>query len=67
MKYNKSYIGNVRGVGPVEQFDSGSWNWDRATHYTSSDASEMRIVKLVITYMDGTTKTIPRESIIYDD
>lgn len=67
LKYNKSYIGNVRGVGPVEQFDSGSWNWDRATHYTSSDASEMRIVKLVITYMDGTTKTIPRESIIYDD
>lgn len=67
LKYNKSYIGNVRGVGPVEQFESGSWNWDRATHYTSADASEMRIIKLVITYMDGTIKTIPKDSIIYDD
>lgn len=67
LKYNKSYIGNVRGVGPVEQFESGSWNWDRATHYTSSDASEMRIIKLVITYMDGTIKTIPKDSIIYGD
>ena len=67
LKYERSYIGNVRGVGPVEPFDSGSWNWDRATHYTSGDASEMRIVKLVITYMDGTTKTLPNSSIIYDN
>lgn len=67
LKYERSYIGNVRGVGPVEPFEAGSWNWDRATHYTSGDASEMRIVKLVITYMDGTTKTIPNSSIIYDN
>jgi hypothetical protein len=67
LKYERSYIGNVRGVGPVEPFDSGSWNWDRATHYTSGDASEMRIVKLVITYMDGTTKTLPNSSIIYNN
>lgn len=60
-------MGNVRGVGPVEPFDSGSWAWDRATHYTSADASEMRIVKMVITYMDGTKKTIPNSSIIYDN
>ena len=67
LKYERSYIGNVRGVGPVEPFESGSWNWDRATHYTSGDASEMRIVKLVITYMDGTTKTLPNSSIIYEN
>lgn len=67
LRYNKSYIGNVRGVGPVEQFELGSWSWDRATHYTSADASEMRILKLVITYMDGTTKTIPQNSIVYDN
>lgn len=67
LQYQRSYVGNVRGVGPVEPFDSGSWNWDRATHYTTGDASEMRIVKLVITYMDGKTKTIPNASIIYDD
>ncbi len=66
LKYERSYIGKVRGVGPVEPFEAGSWYWDRATHYTSGDASEMRIVKLVITYMDGTTKTLPKSSIIYE-
>lgn len=25
LRYNKSYIGNVRGVGPVEPFELGSW------------------------------------------
>lgn len=66
LRYNKSYIGNVKGVGPVEPFELGLWNWDRATHYTSADASEMKIVKLVITYMDGTSKTISQDSIVYD-
>ena len=26
LKYERSYIGNVRGVGPVEPFEAGSWN-----------------------------------------
>lgn len=66
LKYENSYVGSVRGVGPIETFDSGTWNWDRATHYTSADASEMKIIKLVITYMDGTSKTIPENSIKYN-
>lgn len=67
LQYEKSYTGKVRGVGPVESFSSGSWAWDRATHYTSGDASEMRITKLVITYMDGSLKTIPKELIVYNN
>ena len=67
LKYDHSYIGHVRGVGPVEPFDSGTWDWENATHYTSGDASEMRIVKLIITYMNGTTKTLLGNSIIYDN
>lgn len=67
LKYERSYVGKVRGVGPVEPFEAGSWNWEMATHYTSGDASEMRIVKLVITYMDGTTKTLPNSSIIFEN
>ena len=63
LKYNKSYTGSVRGVGPVETDRSASWNWDRATHYTSADASEMRIVKIVITYMDKTVKTLTGNAI----
>ena len=66
LKYENSYIGSVRGVGPIESFDYGSWKWDRATHYTSADATEMRIIKLVITYMDGTSKTIPEKLIKYN-
>lgn len=66
LKYDKSYIGKVRGVGPVEQFETGSWNWDRATHYTTPDATEMRIVKIVLTYMNGSTKTLTGNSIIFE-
>ena len=66
LKYNKSYIGSVRGVGPVETDCSGSWNWDRATHYTTADASEMRIVKIVITYMDKTVKTLTGNAIKFN-
>lgn len=66
LKYDKSYTGHVRGVGPVEKDSSGSWEWDRATHYTTGDASEMRIVKVVITYMDKTVKTLTGNAIKYN-
>lgn len=66
LKYNKSYTGSVRGVGPVEPECSGSWTWDRATHYTTPDASEMRIVKIVITYMDKTVKTLTGNAIKFN-
>lgn len=59
-------VAHVRGIGPVETFETGSWDWDHASHYTKYSASEMRIVKLVITYMDGTVKTIPKGQIVYE-
>jgi len=57
-------IGSVTGVGPVESFKSASWGWNQATHYTSGDAKYLRIVKLVITYMDGSGKTLLDDSIV---
>ena len=66
LKYCKSYTGSVRGVGPVDSECSGSWTWDRATHYTTADASEMRIVKIVITYMDKTVKTLTGNAIKFN-
>jgi len=66
LKYEKSYVGNVRGVGPVESFETGSWSWDRATHYTSGDASEMRVVKIIITYMDKTTRILTGNSLFFE-
>ena len=67
LKYSGSYVGHVRGVGPVEPKETSSWSWDTATHYTSGDASEMRVVKLVITYMDKTTKILTGSNIKIDD
>ena len=66
LKYNKSYTGSVRGVGPVETDCTGEWSWSRATHYTSADATEMRITKIVITYMDKTTRTLTGNAILYE-
>ena len=63
LKYNNSYTGSVRGVGPIESFCSASWEWEKATHYTTADASEMKIVKIVITYMDKTVKTLTGDAI----
>lgn len=66
LRYNNSYTGSVKGVGPVDSFEVGSWNWDRATHYTSGDASEMKITKVIVTYMDGSTKALTGNMIKYD-
>ena len=67
LKLNDSTIGKVRGVGPIEPMETGHWNWDKATHYTTGDATEMKIVKVVLTYMDGSTKTLTGNMIITDD
>jgi hypothetical protein len=66
LRYDKSYTGHVRGVGPVEPGSTGSWEWDRATHYTSADASEMKITKIVITFMDKTVRTLTGNAIKYE-
>ena len=66
LRYDKSYTGHVRGVGPVEPGSYGSWEWDRATHYTSADASEMKITKIVITFMDKTVRTLTGNAIKYE-
>ena len=63
---DKKTIGSVTGVGPVEPCKSASWSWRQATHYTSGDAKHLRIVKMVITYMDGTTKTLTGDLIVVD-
>lgn len=78
IKYIKVYwtvkndVGDVRGsgsfsgTGPVESMSSGSWNWDYSSYYVKGDASKMRITKVVITYMNGTYKTLTGDSIIFN-
>ena len=65
-------VGDVRktgvfqGTGPVESFSSGSWDWDSSHYFVSGDATHMQITKLIITYMNGSKVTIPKNKIVYN-
>lgn len=58
--------GSFRGTGPLAEWESASWNWDHSSYYVSGDASKMKLTKVLITYMDGTKVTIPRDKICYE-
>lgn len=65
--YDKTYIGKVRGTGPVNPFEKGTWAWDKATHYTSGDATKMKVVKIVVTYMDKSTKILSGKNLVINE
>lgn len=50
--------GCFRGTGPLKQFVSATWKWDSSSYFTSGDASNMSISKVIITYMNGTKKVL---------
>lgn len=50
--------GSLNGTGPIEPLASGSWDWDYTRYYTAGDSKYLRITKLVITYMDGSKRTV---------
>jgi hypothetical protein len=68
----KNDVGDVRksghfsGTGPLEEWSSASWEWDHSSYYVSGDASRMYLTKVIITYMDGTKVTIPKDKIWYN-
>ena len=55
-----SNTGHLRCVGPIEQFQTGTYSWD-AVYYTTGDASDLYFTKFVITYMDNTKYTLVKE------
>ena len=57
---NGSNTGHLRCVGPIEQFETGTYSWD-AVYYTTGDASDLYFTKFVITYMDNTKYTLVKE------
>lgn len=59
--------GYFKGTGPVEQWQAGTWEWDYSSYYVAGDASTMNITKVVIKYMDGTSATIPKNKLYFDD
>lgn len=50
--------GNFRGTGPLKEFESASWEWDRSRYFVSGDATNMSIAKVILTYMNGTKKVL---------
>ncbi|MCM1437225.1 MAG: hypothetical protein NC194_04945 [Prevotella sp.] len=59
--------GYFQGTGPLDTYSTASWNWDSSSYFVSGDASQMKLTKVVITYMNGSTKTLTGNNIIYDD
>lgn len=58
--------GSFRGTGPLEEWESASWNWDHSSYYVAGDASKMNISKVIITYTNGTKVTIPKNKLRFN-
>lgn len=58
--------GVFKGTGPVEEWESCSWDWDSSSYYVSKDASKMSITQITLTYMDGTKITLPKNKLHFN-
>lgn len=58
-------IGYFQGTGPVEEWETVTWNWDYSDYYVAGDTNHMTITKIVITYMNGSKKILTKNKIIY--
>lgn len=58
--------GSFRGTGPLEELESAKWSWEHTSYYLPGDASKMGLSKVVVTYMDGSKVTIPKNKIQYN-
>ena len=58
--------GHFKGTGPLEEWKSASWNWDYSSYYVAGDASNMQITKVILTYSNGTQKTLSKSMLRFD-
>lgn len=58
--------GSFKGTGPLEEWESASWDWDHSSYYVAGDASKMNITKVIITYTNGTRVTIPKNKLRFN-
>lgn len=58
--------GSFKGTGPLEEWESATWDWDHSSYYVAGDASNMSISKVIITYMNGTKVTIPKNKLRFN-
>lgn len=58
-------IGHFQGTGPLEEWETGTWDFDYSDYYVAGDTNHMTITKIVITYMNGSKKILTKNKIIY--
>ena len=58
--------GHFKGTGPVEYLHSGSWSWDNTLYFVPGDATTLVITKVILTYMNGTTKVLNRKDLVFN-
>lgn len=58
--------GSFQGTGPLGEWETARWNWDHSSYYVAGDASKMQLTKVVITYMNGSKITIPKNKIVFE-
>ncbi|MBR5102700.1 MAG: hypothetical protein IK092_06205, partial [Muribaculaceae bacterium] len=58
--------GHFKGTGPLEQYESASWNWDYSSYFVAGDASNMKITKVIITYMNGQQQVLTGNKIKFN-
>ena len=58
--------GSFKGTGPLEEWESASWDWDNSSYYVAGDATKMNISKVIITYTNGTKVTIPQNKLRFN-
>ena len=56
--------GSVSGTGPVEEFSTARWEFDNTHCWVAGDATTMKITKIHITYMNGSTVTLTGNKIL---
>lgn len=58
--------GHFQGTGPLKEFESARWTWDTSSYYVAGDASNMKITKVILTYMNGTKKVLTGNLIVFN-
>lgn len=58
--------GCFKGTGPLAEWETASWNWDHSMYYVAGDATNMNITKAIITYMNGSKVTIPKNKLWFN-
>lgn len=58
--------GYFQGTGPLELWETASWNWDSSSYVVAGDTSKFTITKVLITYMNGSTHILTGKNIVFN-